>query len=298
MAAGDERARAAMERARQRARMERLRAVQDAEFAARHEALSESDLPPLQTDFHRSMAALHRHREERHRVAFRIHQDYAQRLESWVRDKAGTDRPGLIAAVANAAGSHSATLVLLGRGNAEALVATSDATSAAAHELELTFAEGPSRDAMKGRVPIWAAGSGLSARWPHYGPALRELGVAAVSAIGLRTAKVSLGTLIVYDPPADSPGSSPSELPGIASAVVHSMLLDTDALGTERLPALTHFGKDGFQAVLHQAAGKIHAECGCGVENALSLIRAYAFAEDLPAATVAQDVVRGVLRLP
>lgn len=295
---GDDGRRTITEQARQRAHRERLRAVRAAELAARHEALSASG-PPWRRDFHQGMAAVQRRTEERHLVAGRIHQDYVQRLERWARGDVGASRPGLITAVASTAGSRSAALVLLGRSNAEGLVAASDTTSRAAHDLELTFAEGPTRDAMKEPLPVRAAGSGLSARWPHYGPAVRELGVDGVAAVGLRTTEVCLGALTIFDPHTSSSGPSVSDLTGIAGALVHSVLLDADALGSaEGLPALTHFEKEDFQPVLHQAAGKIHAESGCGVDTALALIRAHAFSEDRPLAAVAHDVVRGVLKLP
>jgi hypothetical protein len=279
--------------------VQQQRAVRAASFAVRHEELAASSLSPQMTDFHVAMAAAQRRTEERHLVAARIQQDHAQRLERWTRGDAGGRRPGLITAVASTAGSQSAALTLLGRNDAEGLVAASDATSLAAHDLELTVAEGPSRDAMKDPAPLRAAGSGLSARWPHYGPALRELGVHAVAAVGLRTFDTCLGSLTVFEPHTTSSGPAVSELTGIAEAVLHNVLLDPDALDSaEGLPTLTQFERDDFQPVLHQAAGSIHARRGCGIETALALIRAHAFAEGLPAAAVAHDVVRGVLTLP
>lgn len=299
MSGADEDACMAMDQARRRASVQRQRALRAAELAERHEKLSVSGLPPRRAEFHKRMAAMQRQTEERHLVAARIHQDYAQRLQHWARGGSEAGRPGLITAVASIAGSPSAALVLRGRSEAEALVAASDVTSATAHDLELTFAEGPSHDAMKDPVPIRAGGSGLIIRWPHFGPAVRELGVAAVDAVGLRTAEICLGSLTMYDVhPTPSRPSIP-ELTAIARALVHHVLLDLDGLdGAVGLPALTQFENEDSQPVLHQAAGKIHAASGCGVETALALIRAHAFSEDLPAAAVAHDVVRGVLKLP
>lgn len=264
-----------------------------AELAVHHEAFLASARPPRGRDFHQGMAAAHRRTEECHLVASRIHLDHAQRLQRWARGDTAAGRPHLVMAVASAAGSQSATLSLRGRRTPEALIATSDTTARMAYRLERTFAEGPSRDATQQPAPVLARGSELSRRWPQYGPALLELGVQAVAAVELRTVEVCLGSLTVFDPQLGGVGLS-----RIATAVVHGVLLDPDMVGnTGDLPRLTQFEKDDFQPVLHQAAGRIHGDCGCGVDTALALIRARAFSEELPVETVAQDVVRGVLKL-
>lgn len=296
MSAGDDGGRTAVEQARQRAHVEWQKAVYAAELAARHEKVAASGLALPRTEFHRRMAKTHRRLEERHWVSSRIHFNYAQHLECWARGDAGASRPGLVTAVASTAGSQSAALVLRGRSNPEALVATSDATSRAAHDLERTFAEGPAHDAMQAPVPVRAAGSRLRSRWPHYGPALHELGVAEVAAVGLHTTGICLGSLTIFDPQPSRP--SITALTDIAEAVVHTVLLAPDALdNTEGLPTMPDLEEENFQSVLHQAAGKIHADSGCGVDAALALIRAHALSEDRTAAAVAHDVVRGVLRL-
>jgi hypothetical protein len=298
-AGGGDGGRAAVEKARQRAHAERQRAARAAGFAVRHEELSAAGLSPQLTAFHSAMAAAHRRTEQRHLVASRLHQDHAQHLERWTRGESGATQPGLITSIASTAGSRSATLTLLDRSNTEALVAASDATSRAAHDLELTFAEGPSRDAIRDPVLVRAAGSGLAARWPHYGPALGELGVHAVAAVGLRTSQSCLGSLTIFDPHPTPSGPVIPEVTAVAQAVLHSVLLAPDALqDAEGLPTLTDFDNDDVQPVLHQAAGKIHAANGCGVETGLALIHTHAYAEDRPAATVAHDVLRGVLTLP
>lgn len=252
---------------------------------------------PRTLDFHAGMAVAYRRTEERHLVASKIHLTHARRLERWAHGGAGTSKPRLIAAVASAAGAQSAALSLRGRNKAAALVSASDTTSRIAYELELTFAEGPARDAMAESKPVVATGKELPTRWPYYGPALRQLGIQVVAAVGLRTAEVCLGSLTVFDP--HRSGATTSQLAGIATAVVHSVLLAPDAVGaTGCLPTLTDFEQEDFQPLLHQAAGKIHAECGCGVDTAIDLVRAHAFSENRPVAAVARDVLHGVLTLP
>ena len=50
------------------------------------------------------------------------------------------------------------------------------------------------------------------------------------------------------------------------------------------------------RAVVHQATGMVSVQRGVVVDDALALLRAYAFAEDRPVGDVAADVVGGVLR--
>ena len=47
------------------------------------------------------------------------------------------------------------------------------------------MAEGPANEAASGGQPVIATGTQLPDRWPRYGPAARELGVAAVLAMPL-----------------------------------------------------------------------------------------------------------------
>ncbi len=294
---------AAIEQAHRRAEMELERAAKVAELAARHESrLTEPRVRSTMADFHANMAAAHRRTEERHLVAARIHRAHAQRLEAWARRGAiTTPQPGFMDAVAATAGSQCATLILLGSGNSEAFVAASDATSQAAHDLELTFAEGPTREAMLQSTPVVATGNEMSVRWPNCGPELQDLGVQTVAAVGLRAPPAGcLGSLAVYDPsPPVLATTGKYRLASIASAVVDSVLLAPDAVNSnDGLPSLSLFEDESFQPVLHQAAGRIHGASGCGIDTALTLIRAHALAESRSVADVASDVVDGALTLP
>jgi hypothetical protein len=250
-------------------------------------------------EFHASMAVAYRQTEERHLVASRIHLAHAQRLDTWAQpNNSRMTRPALMGAVAAAAGSQSAVLTVHGDQHTEALVAASDATALAAHDLELTFAEGPSRDAVTDSGAVVASGTELPLRWPTYGPAVHELGVHAVVGIGLRAAHGCLGSLMIFDPDPFSPGTGVHDLSAIADAVIHSMLLAPDAISAEAdWPTLRLFEREDFQPVLHQAAGTIHAASGHGIDNALALIRAHAFSEGRSVKSVAEDIVCGALTL-
>lgn len=89
-------------------------------------------------------------------------------------------------AVAAALGIPGATAVLHGRHREAVLVAASDATARAAHDLETALGEGAATAAMTGARLVHAAGRELPARWPRYGPAIGQIGIHAVTAAPLR----------------------------------------------------------------------------------------------------------------
>lgn len=287
---------AAIEMARRRADLELRRADNAAEMARRHEVLVRVGRAQMR-DFHARAAALQRRMEARHRAAAHVHLGYAQRLEGWANRAAATvHRPTFMTAVADTAGSRGAVLTLFDADNTEALIAASDATARAAHELESTFAEGPSRDALCGHAVVNVCGPAVPLRWPHYGPALHELGVQGVAAVALRVSRRCLGTLTVFDPDA-STASAPA-LDDVGEALTHRVFLDPEPVDAGGgVPALEWFGDDDFRPALHQAAGMLKAWFGWSISDATAVIRGHAFAEGRPVGEVAEDIVRGALRL-
>jgi ANTAR domain len=80
-------------------------------------------------------------------------------------------------------------------------------------------------------------------------------------------------------------------LPLALSQAVH------DPLPGDGVPALPLFGEADFRAVVHQAAGMVAQHCGCGISEALALLRARAFSAGRPAEEIAAGIVRGELQL-
>ena len=127
-------------------------------------------------------------------------------------------------------------------------------------------------------------------------PAAARLGVQAVIAVPLQPA--GLGAVCAYaSQPAISQqaamaaGQIADALPLALSQAPHH------PLPGDGVPALPLLGEAGFPAVIHQAAGMMAQQCGCGISDALVLLRARAFSADRPAAEIAAGVVRGELRL-
>jgi DNA-binding IclR family transcriptional regulator len=75
-------------------------------------------------------------------------------------------------------------------------VLASDPMARSAEEWEYVIGEGPAHDT-RTEGPLQADVAQISERFPSYGPAVRELGVASVAAVPLRTRRSQVGSLVV-----------------------------------------------------------------------------------------------------
>jgi len=283
---------------RQQVAEERRRAARAGAVAARYEA--QLALPPDSLrQLRLRMATLHRRIEARHLASVRLQEVHATRLQAWLDNPDGTSlRPVFMAAVAATLGMRSATVTLVGEQRAEALVAASDETARAAHDLEVVLGEGPSADVASEGEPIRAAGAALRDRWPRYGPVVTELGVQAVIAVPLRLPTVCLGALCAYDREPAIRDEVAVAAGGIADALTHAVLLTArSSVPGEGVPALPLFDEPDYQAAVHQATGMVSVHCGCGIGDAVALLKARAFADGRPVEEIALQVVRGEQRL-
>ncbi|WP_329275005.1 GAF and ANTAR domain-containing protein [Streptomyces sp. NBC_01451] len=268
--------------ARQRAALARERADRAEAAAERHELLAAKS----GREFHSQIAGAHRRTAECHRASARLQDSFALRATAWAGGR-GT-RPRFMTVVAEACGTDSAAMALLDAGQNQLAVAVSDQLSRAAQDLEYVLGEGPGQDAVAGHRPVHVSGPGIEARWPGYGPSLVSLGVASVAAVPLRTQDNCIGSLTVFDPrPADA---GPARLAEVAEALTRIVLLDPDAD-----PDL--YGGTDVRATVHQAVGMVSVRIGCSVADALALIKAVAFAEEVSSDTVARQVVHGDRKL-
>jgi hypothetical protein len=283
---------------RQWAAEERRRAVQEAAFAAR----CEQEATRLSTSFVQNRlrrAAMHRRAEACHRAAARVHERHAARLQAQLyQAQAKMLRPGFAAATAAAVlGMPSTTIILLDGQRAIAVLAASDATARAAHDLEFLMGEGPVHALTEKSTPIRVAGPALCDRWPRYGPAVTELGVQAVLAVPLPPAG-SLGALCAYTQQPDITDTAAAAAGRIATALARALVT---VAPYERYSkgdsALLRFGLTDDHAVVHQAAGMVSAHSHCSIDDALALLRARAFADCQPVEQVALAVVHDGLRL-
>ncbi len=298
MACPDSDARAEIRALSQRVAAEKQRAARAASLVDKYEA--QGALPPQSLwPLWARLRGLHQRIEDRHLAAARIMELHITRMESWLEFTGGAaPRPAFIAAVASALGTPSATATLRGLRHTTVAAASSDATARAAHELETIMAEGPATDAATTGACIAIAGPALLDRWPRYGCAVAGVGVRAVTAAPLGPPGTRLGALCAY-------GAEPVIRDGAATATNRMAAgLTQMILGAARVPGFGRggtfplvFGEDGYQAVVHQAAGMVSVQCDCGVDAAHDLLLARAFADGVPVEQVATRVVRGEITL-
>jgi GAF domain len=198
-------------------------------------------------------------------------------------------------AVVAAIGMPSAAVILLADEQWEVVVAASDATARAAHDLEFVLGEGPAHLAAACGQTAQVTGTALGDRWPQYGPAVARLGVRAVIAVPLLPS-TGLGAVCAYSSqPAISRDAAMAAI-RIADALPLTLARVLRGWTADGIAELPLFGEAGFPAVVHRAAGMVSLQCGCEITDALALLRARAFSAGRPAEEIAAGILRGELR--
>jgi hypothetical protein len=172
------------------------------------------------------------------------------------------------------------------------VLAATDGRARQLEELQFALGEGPCEEASGGGRPVLEpdlAADG-SPRWPRFGAAALDAGVAAIFAFPLRVGAIRVGVLDLYR---DTPG--PLSAPDLADALAFA-----DAATVVVLDLQDHNGPGGSaaltrpidsQAVVHQATGMITIQLGVNLAEALLRLRAHAYATGQTVSAVAADVV-------
>jgi GAF domain len=204
----------------------------------------------------------------------------------------------LCAACADALPVSGVGLVFINDTGPVGIVAATDGAARRMEDLQLTLGEGPCVEAAQTRRPVLQPDLPRTAvsRWPHYGPAVLEAGIAAIFAFPLQVGLVRLGVLDLYR---DSPGMLDAdeldEALAFTDAATEIMLRLQSSSGGEGLhPQLS--GGAAYSPVIAQSTGMIAAQAGVGVGEALLMLRARAYASDRKVLQLAHDVVDRRLR--
>lgn len=173
------------------------------------------------------------------------------------------------------------------------IIASSNSWAARLAEMQFTLGESPGWDAFEKRVPVMApdlAGSD-SGRWPGYAASALEHGAESVFAFPLIMGTSRLGVMDLYR---DIPGRLSEDSLAYAfalSSVATTELLNGQAqAGTGAMPLGIDDALDS-QFVIYQAQGMVKVQLGVSLPEAISRMRAYAYANDLALAQVARDIV-------
>lgn len=180
---------------------------------------------------------------------------------------------------------------VLSRESYPTTVAASNEASALVEELQFTMGEGPCIDAYASRMPVLVPDLSVTAvtTWPGYAPAAHDHGVRAVFAFPLQVGAARLGALDVYR---DQTGSLSRE--ALSSAMTFAEvaiqgLLDAGSGAQDALDLVDDAEGNRFE--VYQAQGMLMVQLGVNPEEALTRLRAYAYAHDRRAIEVARDII-------
>ena len=192
-----------------------------------------------------------------------------------------------------------AGLVLMSGGRSLDFIGVSDHLSEAVEQMEYTLGEGPCVSAYRTKVPVFdadLAGEG-TVRWPEFRRGALAVGVRAAFGFPLLIEQVCIGALNLYH---DRPGALSDDQ--VADALVVArfagravMRWQADAVPGAVAWQLEQAPNLGVE--VHQATGRISVQVGISLDDALVLLRAYAFSHDRLIGDVAAEIAAGRLSL-
>jgi hypothetical protein len=221
----------------------------------------------------------------------------AEQVGTGPLDRADRLRQLCRASARNLPALGSAVTVMTAQG-VQSLVVSSDPPTQLLADQQFSFGEGPCVDAFTYRRPVLVPDLGHRQNlWPAYSPAALAQGVRAVFAFPLQIGAARLGVLDVY-----------RETPGVLSAsalrqaqsfaeIALWILLDGQAGTSSDRPVEDLESAVESRSELFQAQGMVMIQLGVSLAEAMSRLRAHAFAQDRKLGDVARDVVARRLEL-
>jgi hypothetical protein len=199
---------------------------------------------------------------------------------------------------ARALPARGAAVTVMTADGAQPVAVASDPVTQALEEQQFSFGEGPCVEAFACRRPILEPDlDRWPERWPAYSPAALRQGVRAVFAFPLQIGAARLGVLDIYR---DEPGvlTSTALLQSLAFAeIALRILLDGQAQVARGQPVQGLETAAKSRSELFQAQGMVMIQLGVSLTEAMSRLRAHAYAHDRSLSDVAHDVVARRLRL-
>lgn len=186
---------------------------------------------------------------------------------------------------------------VLAEGGMRGVLVASDPISERVEELQLLLGEGPCVDALAARRPVLVSvfDAAAKTRWPLYCPSVYDDGVRAVFAFPLQVGAAQLGVLGVY-----RANAGPLSTDEVGQALTFSQIITDTLIGDQDsgpCDELSHGLQDAVEqhGVLFQAQGMVMVQLGVPLAEALTRMRAYAFAESRSLIEVSQDIVARTL---
>ena len=210
----------------------------------------------------------------------------------------GPGAPRLCEVCADVAAMSGAGIMLMSGDVPEGSVCTTNEVSALIEELQYTLGEGPCVDAYHLGRPVLESdlADPSTFRWFAFAPPAVEAGARAVFGFPLQVGAVRLGALNLYrDRPGPLSEDQYADALVLADVAARAVLVMQDQAPSGALAPELDLGGN-FRFVVHQASGMVAAQLGVRVAEALTRLRAYAFANDRLITEVAEEVVGRRLR--
>lgn len=224
-----------------------------------------------------------------------------ERFAQIVADRVKEDRDplsSLCLACTDVLGVTGAGLMLISGDKSLGCIGVSDDIAAAVEEVEYTLGEGPCIAAYNDKIPVFDPDlNDDGERWPEFRQGALAAGVVAAFGFPLLVDRVCIGALNLYR---DRAGSLTERQVGdalVAADVASRTVLTWQADAPPGMVAWQLEAVPNHRVEVHQAAGRISVQAAVSVDDALVLLRAYAFSRSRPISDVARDVAEGRLRL-
>ncbi len=203
---------------------------------------------------------------------------------------------GLMRSCCRAAGLDGAGVSIVDTDGTRDPLYASDDIAAGIERLQVTLGEGPCVDSVATGDSVLVAdladpGDAVARRWPVFRTEATRTGARAIFAFPIRIGAIWLGAVDFYR---QAPG--PLSRPQFSAALSSVEQVGLIVLGTPHGYG-DHEAPVSINMTVHQAAGMVMAQIDSSIEDAMSRLRATAFADGLTINELAADVVSGRRRL-
>jgi len=181
-----------------------------------------------------------------------------------------------------------AAISLLGDPFGVETLCASDGEAARIAELQLDLGEGPAWDALAKRGPVLAFDirNDSSPAWPMFSAALRGSSSRGVFSFPLYVGALGIGAIDLYTDRTDMLTSEQiDDAAVLADIAAHEILRRSLALHPSDADNMQHSRRE-----MHQATGMVIAQLSVSAEDALMVIRGYAFSSGRTVRDVASDI--------
>jgi len=198
-----------------------------------------------------------------------------------------------------ALGTNGAGLTLLTKSHRGPICSHGEFASLG-EDLQLSFGEGPCRDAFETRelVEVTDLSSSGGERWPMFSQAMTEAGVTSLSSFPLQIGGARFGALTFYR---SLYGELSFEQVAdgyvIAQIASHLIIAGQAQVGEDSVIPEIEAGFVRMEPV-HQATGMVMVQLGIGAEDALARLRGAAFGSGRTLVDMADHIVLGGVELP